>query len=238
MTITRLLAAAAAIGGFAVPAAAQSGYPYPQAYPQTYPQAYPQQYPQGYPQQYPQTGYPYPGQQGYSNNPVNQIINQLLGNRYNVTDRTAVAQCAAAAQAQAAAQFGGQRYGQYQGGQYQGGYSQGAPYGNAYGYNAMQSARVTGITNVERRSNGLRVSGLLSSGMMGQGYGQGYGGYGNQGYGGYGNQGYGGYGNQGYGQGYGQVSPSTASDLTFRCNVDYRGAVTNLRVRRNPAWRG
>jgi hypothetical protein len=208
MTITRLLAAAAAIGGFAVPAAAQSGYPYPQAYPQ----------------QYPQTGYAYPGQQGYSNNPVNQIINQLLGNRYNVTDRTAVAQCAAAAQAQAAAQFGGQRYGQYQGGQYQGGYSQGAPYGNAYGYNAMQSARVTGITNVERRSNGLRVSGLLSSGMMasGQGYGQGYGGY----------------GNQGYGQGYGQVSPSTASDLTFRCNVDYRGAVTNLRVRRNPAWRG
>jgi hypothetical protein len=219
MRTVYLLAAAAAVGGIAAPAIAQTGYPYPYAQPQ-YPQAqYPQAYPQQYPQAYPQTGYAYPGQQGYSNNPVNQIINQLLGNRYNVTDRTAVAQCAAAAQSQAAAQFGGQRYGQ--GGQYQGGYSQGAPYGNAYGYNAMQSARVTGITSVERRNNGLRVSGLMSSGMMAPG--QGYGGYGNQG-----------YGNQGYGQG----SATAGSDLTFRCNVDYRGAVTNLRVRRNPAWRG
>ena len=43
MTITRFLAAAAAIGGMAAPALAQ----YPQQYPQTYPQqAYPQTYPQ------------------------------------------------------------------------------------------------------------------------------------------------------------------------------------------------
>ena len=33
------------------------------------------------------------------------IIGQLLGNRYNVTDRTAVQQCASAARAQANAQY-------------------------------------------------------------------------------------------------------------------------------------
>jgi hypothetical protein len=49
------------------------------------------------------------------------------------------------------------------------------------------------------------VSGLLSSG---RGYGSGYGGQ------------YG-YQNRGYSQG----------DLSFRCNVDYRGAVTGLRIR-------
>ena len=38
-----------------------------------------------------------------------------------------------------------------------------------------------------------------------------------------------GYGNRGYAGVYG--------DLTFRCNVDYRGAVTNLRVRRNDNFR-
>ena len=26
-------------------------------------------------------------------------------------------------------------------------------------------------------------------------------------------------------------------DLTFRCNVDYRGAVTNIRIGRNEAYR-
>jgi hypothetical protein len=78
--------------------------------------------------------------------------------------------------------------------------------------------RVTSINNVERRRNGLRVTGMLSSAA---------------GYGGYGQQGYGGYGNQGYGQGgYGN-----AGDLRFRCNVDYRGAVTDVRIRPgNRAW--
>ena len=177
MTIFRFLAAAAAVGSFAVPAAAQY-YPQP-AYPQ---QAYPQQ---GYPQQaypgYPQQSYGY--SQGYNQNPIGQIIDSLLGNRYNVNDRTAVSQCASAAMRQSAAQYSGNGYNQ--------GYNRG--YAQAY--------RVTAITNVERRSNGLRVSGTLSSGY-------------NQGY----NQG---YANRGYG----------AANLSFRCNVDYRGAVTNVRVR-------
>ena len=183
-SFAKLLGATALLGGVAAPAAAQYAYPQ-QTYPQqTYPQY--QQYPQ-YPQNYPGYGYG----QGTTGNPVTDIIDQLLGNRYNVTDRQAVRQCASAATSQASAQYRGN------------GYNQG--YGGGYNNGAM---RVTSITSVERRNNGLRVSGLMSSG--------GYNRYNNQAYN---NRGYG-YANQGYGQ-----------QLSFRCNVDYRGAVTGLRVR-------
>jgi hypothetical protein len=185
----RLLCAAALAAAIAAPAAAQYN-PYPNQPGYNYP-AYPdQQYPQ-YPQQtYPGYQQPY----GYNNQgTVGDIIDQLLGNRYNVTDRQAVRQCASAARAQAAAQYGYNGYNQGYGG-----YNQG--YNRGYG-----GVRVTAITSVERRSFGLRVSGLMSS---------------SSGYGGYGNQGYG-YGNRAYG----------GSHLSFRCNVDYRGAVTGLRVR-------
>jgi hypothetical protein len=179
-SFTRFLAAAAAIGGLSAPLAAQAPYAYgypQQGYPQT---AYPGYQPQAY-------GY---GQQGYAQNPVGQIIDQLLGNRYNVTDRQAVSQCANAAMIQAQSQYGG-------------GYNQG--YGaNGYnqGYNRGGAMRVTSITDVQRRNNGLRVSGTMSSGYGGQ-YGGQYA-----------------YQNRGYGQ------------VSFRCNVDYRGAVTNVRIGR------
>jgi hypothetical protein len=189
MTIFRLLAGAAAIGALAAPAAAQY-YPQP---------AYPQQ---GYPvQTYPPQAYPGYGQgyaPGYNQNPVAQIIDQLLGNRYNVTDRQAVSRCASAVLTQAAAQYGsgygayGQRYGQQYG----------------QGYNRNAAMRVTSITDVQRRNNGLRVSGMLSSGGAYRGQ------YG--------------YQNQGY----------AAGDLSFRCNVDYRGAVTGIRIRPANAYRG
>ena len=200
----KYLAAAAAIGGLAAPAAAQYQQPYypQQAYPQ---QTYPQTYPQQYGQQYPGYGY----NQSYGQNPVQQIIDQLLGNRYNVTDRQAVSQCATAALAQAQYQYRGYGYG----GAY-GGYQQG------YAYNqniAAPAMRVTAITDVQRRSNGLRVKGLISSGYAGQ-----YGQYGNQ-YGQYGSQ-YA-YQNRGYG------------DLSFRCNVDYRGAVTGVQISRYSGYR-
>ena len=43
-----------------------------------------------------------------------------------------------------------------------------------------------------------------------------------------------GYQGQGYqGQGYQDPRYAAQGDLTFRCNVDYRGAVTNVRIRRN-----
>jgi hypothetical protein len=182
INLMRSLGAAALASIVAAPAAGQYYPQYPQYPQQTYPQ---------YPQQtYPGYGQPY----GYGQNPVGDIIDQLLGNRYNVTDRQAVRRCANAAQAQAASQYGG-GYGGYGGG-----YSGNGGYNRGYG-----SARVTAITNVERRSSGLRVTGLMSSG-------------GNGGYG-YGNQGY--YENRGYG----------GAQLSFRCNVDYNGAVTGVRVR-------
>ena len=73
-------------------------------------------------------------------------------------------------------------------------------------------SRATVSQCVQRRPNGLRVSGLLSSG----------GAYAGQ------------YGSQGY-----QNRISAAGDLNFRCNVDYRGQVTNVRVRgNNDRYRG
>jgi hypothetical protein len=188
MTIrTQYFAAAAAIGALAVPAAAQNPYPY------------------GYQQQYQQVPQPYPNQpgygytQGYSQNPVSQIINSMLGNRYNVTDRQAVSQCASAAMTKAAAQYANR-------------YNQGYGTNGYNGYNGPM--RVTSITDVQRRNNGLRVSGLMSSGHAGQS----------------GNQ-YG-YQNRAYAQGY------AVGDVSFRCNVDYRGQVTNVRIGRNDGYRG
>jgi len=183
-------AAAAAIGALAAPAAAQSAYPY--SYQQQYrqvPQPYPGQPGYGYAQQ---PGY----NQSYAQDPVSQIINSLLGNRYNVTDRQAVSQCASAAMTQAQAQYGNR-------------YNQG--YGNNGSNRDYNNAmRVTSITEVQRRNSGLRVSGLMGSAYAGQ--------YG--------------YQNRGDAQGY------AAGDVSFRCNVDYRGQVTNVRIGRNNAYRG
>ena len=197
MTIrTHYLAAAAAIGSLAVPAAAQTAYPYgnQQQYQQV-PQPYPGQPGYGYAQQ------GYPGyDQSAAQDPVSQIINSLLGNRYNVTDRQAVSQCASAAMTQAQAKYGNR-------------YNQG--YGNN-GYNRSynNAMRVTSITDVQRRNNGLRVSGLMSSGYAGQ------------------------YGNQyGY-QNRGNAGEYAAGDVSFRCNVDYRGQVTNVRIGRTKAYQG
>lgn len=191
---THYLAAAAAIGALSAPAAAQSSYPY-QSYPVQAPQPYPGQPGYGYSQQafpgYTQPGVAYGyGQQGYAQNPIQQVIDGLLGDRYNVTDRQAVSRCASAAMTQAAAQYGN-------------GYNRG--YGNN-GYNRGYNGamRVTSITDVQRRNNGLRVSGMMSSGYGGQ--------YG--------------YQNRNY----------AAGDVGFRCNVDYRGAVTNVRLGRNMAY--
>ena len=177
MTLSRILMAAAMIGSATAPAAAQY---YPQ-YPQTYPQ---------YPQ-YPQQTYPYGYNQPYTGNPVVDIIDQLLGNRYSVNDRQAVRQCANAARNQALGQYGG--YGRGYGG-----------YGNRYNNQAWASSlRVTAITSVERRTFGLRVNGMLGSGA---------------------------YPNQ-YGQQYGYPNNYAVGELSFRCNVDYRGVVTDIRVR-------
>jgi hypothetical protein len=178
MTMFTKLLTAAIAGAASAPLAAQY-YPQP---------GYP-----GYPgYQYPGTpGYPYPGQQyGYGGqNAIAQIVDQLLGNRYNVSDRQAVRQCAFAAVNQAQYQYRG--------------YNQGYGYNQRYGYNPgyNRMIRVTAITDVQRRNYGVRVRGLLDSGM-------------------YGYQARGGYG-----------------DLSFRCDVDYRGGVSNVRIDRNNGYR-
>ena len=135
-----LLTAAVAVGAVAVPASAPQPYPYPNAQPA--PQPYPGQPGYGYQQ----PGYGYPGQPGYAANPLEQIINQLLGNstQYNSNDRSAVSRCATAALAEANRKYA-PRYGRY-----------GQPYGQQYdprygnnGYdNRYPQMRVTAISNV------------------------------------------------------------------------------------------
>ena len=192
--VTILLAAGAATLAVAVPAAAQTPYQSPYAQP-TYPPGY-----------YPQQAYGYDQGQGS----ISQIINQLLGNRYQTNDRDAVARCATAAVAQANAQYRRSPYAQGYGDPR--GYGYGNGYGNQ-GYNPAMSMRVTAITDVQRRSNGLRVSGMIDS------QGGHYPPYGNA------------YGYQG--QRYQDQAYAGQGDLTFRCTVDYRGGVTGVRVRRN-----
>jgi hypothetical protein len=183
--LANMLTAAALVGGLASPVSGQY-YPPPTYPPSTYPY-------QGYPyQNYP--GYPYSNQYGYQGNGsvIGQVIDNLLGNRYSVNDRGAVSRCADAAVNEAVRIYRPylrQGYERYQG------------YSGGWGYNNI---RVTAVTSVERRSSGLRVRGLLDSGLR-------YGMY-----------------NPGI------IDPRYAGqgDLTFRCTVDYRGYVSDLRIRR------
>jgi hypothetical protein len=222
MIRTHVLAASAAIGSLAAPAAAQY-YPQAPAYPQ-YQQQYQQQQYQQVPQPYPgQPGYGY-AQQGYAEpsqgyaaqNPISQVINSLLGNRYNVSDRQAVSQCASAAMAQATARYGVNGYAGSEGyAGYAGAYRPGAT--GVPGYPGITTAmRVSAITDVQRRSGGMRVKGLIDSGVDYRG--------------GYGGQAYQGAGTGG--QAYATRYPSH-NDLSFRCNLDNRGIVTSMRVERN-----
>lgn len=205
-----LLAAVAAIAGASSPAAAQTYSPYPQAQPQPYPQP----------------GYDY-GQQGYSQyptaqypsapSPIAQIIDSLLGNRYQATgDRAGVSRCASAALAQATARYGVNGYAGSEGyAGYSGAYRPGAP--GVPGYPGIAtSMRISAITDVQRRSSGMRVKGLIDSGVNYRG------GYGGQAYEGVG------YGGQGY-----ATRHPTHNDLSFRCNLDNRGIVTSMHVDRN-----
>ena len=203
---TKFLAGAAgfaALVGFAAPAAAQY---------------------------YPGYGY------GNNNNVVGQIIGQVLGygrypygnygyNQGYGNQSMAIDQCARAVEAR----VGGYRGGYYgygnvpYGGQYGygnvpygGQYGYGNPYGgyNQYGYNQGYGAgRVLGITRVERKSYGLKVRGVASSGYNG------YDGYGRRGYGSY---------------GY-----SNGADLSWSCEVRYDGRIRDIDVNRRTAyWRG
>ena len=176
---------------------------------------------------------------------VGAVINSVLGGgRYGAygqgQDRVSVDRCARTAEAQVARDY------RARGGYLPQGYAN-QGYGNQgygqQGYNQASMARVIGITAVERRRNGVKVSGVIDSGMNRYrgAYGQGYGtqGYPNQAYGNpaYPNQGYPnpGYPNQGYGNPYAQQAQF--ADLRFSCRVDYRGYVSNVEINRNVAQR-
>lgn len=172
---------------------------------------------------------------GYNQGGIGGVINQILGGgRYGAygqgNDRVAVDQCARAAEAQMSRGYRPTGYNQ--------GYSQQGYGYNQPGYNRPSTARVVGITGVERRQNGLKVSGVMDSGRYHQGA------YGAPGYGapGYGNQGYNpnypnqGYPNQGYGNPYGN-NAQVVADLRFSCRVDYRGYVRDIDIKRNVASR-
>ena len=80
----------------------------------------------------------------------------------------------------------------------------GAGYGSPYAYGGgYNNARVLGVTRVEPRSSSLRVRAYATSG---RGYGNGYG------------NAYGGY--------------NAPADLSFRCDIDYRGYVRDVDIDR------
>lgn len=184
MTMLRILGAAAAISALAAPATGQPSYP------QSSQQPYP-------------PGYSYPNQ-SYGTNVIQQIIDQLLGNRYNETDRSAVSRCASAALAEAYRKY---PYGAY-------GRSRWQPYGYDQRNYPTGTMRVAAITEVKRRSSGLRVRGLIDSGGYGYNYPYQYG-----------------------NQTYADQRYARTGDLEFRCDVDYRGRTSNVRVSRNNDYR-
>lgn len=201
-----VLAAAAVLGGVAAPALARTT-PYPSTQ-QSHPQpAFGQAY---VPPDYVQPGHSEPGYG--SQNPISQVVDRLLGDRWPASDHQAVSVCASAALNQAAAKF---RVNGYSG--YSGGYS---GYVRAVGpgvrpYPVNPGMRVTSITGVQPANGGLRVKGLIDSGMT---------------QGALGGRAYQGVGSGG--QPYADRYPS-ANDLSFRCNVDTGGRITSLRVERN-----
>ncbi len=149
---------------------------------------------------------------GYNNggNVIGQVLNQVLGGGqqygygYGANQSQAAVQRCSAAVAQRINRDFGYRASGY------GGYGGYGGYNN--GYNAGGTARVLGITSVERRSNNkLRVRGVATANAYAAGYGSPYG--------------------SPYGGGYGQPQPQ--AELSFKCNIDYRGYITDIDLARN-----
>ena len=83
--------------------------------------------------------------------------------------------------------------------------------GSIFGLSSGSNARVLSVTRVTPTSTGVRVRGLASSGRIA--------------YNGYGPYGVGAYGGLGYGY-------SQAADLSFKCDVDYRGYIRDIDINR------
>lgn len=148
--------------------------------------------------------------------PIRQIVDQQLGARYAASERQAVSRCATAALAEGSILYGVNGYAGTAGyAGYVGAYRPGAP--GVPGFPGVATTmRVSAITDVQRRSDGMRVKGLIDSGVAYRG--------------GYGGQAYQGGGTGG--QPYAARHPSN-NDLAFRCNLDTAGLVTSMHVERH-----
>ncbi len=146
------------------------------------------------------------GQYGYSPNVIGQVLQSILNpyGQFGYSGYNRVNPQVAVNQCTAAVQ---QRLSySYRAGYPYGGYGGYGGYG-AYG-NGYSNARILGITRVDQRSpTTLRVRGFATSGMN------------------YGRYGYGTYGALGYG--YAQPA-----DLSFKCDVDYRGYIRDIDINR------
>jgi hypothetical protein len=148
--------------------------------------------------------------------PIRQIVYQQLGTRYGASDREAVARCVTAALAQGAVLYGVNGYAGTAGyAGYDGAYRPGEA--GVPGFPGIATTmRVSAITAVQRRSDGMRVKGLIDSGVDYRG------GHGGQAY----------QGEGAGGQAYATKHPSN-NDLAVRCNLDRAGLVSALRVERH-----
>ena len=89
--------------------------------------------------------------------------------------------------------------------------SLGSILGSMVGIPTASYGRVTAITSATPTRSGMRIRGVASSGRTA--------------YNNYGPYGYGAYGSLGYGY-------ANASDLSWRCDVDYRGYVRDVDINR------
>jgi hypothetical protein len=148
--------------------------------------------------------------------PVREVVDQQLGTRYAASDKEAIARCATAALAEGAILYGVNGYAGTDGyAGYAGAYRPGAA--GVPGFPGIATTmRVSAITDVQRRTDGMRVKGLIDSGVDYRG--------------GYGGQAYQGPGSSG--EPYATRHPSN-NDLVFRCNLDLAGLVSSLHVERH-----
>ena len=148
--------------------------------------------------------------------PIREVVDQQLGARYGANDKEAVARCVTAALAEGAILYGVNGYAGTDGyAGYVGAYRPGAA--GVPGFPGIATKmRVSAITSVQRRSDGMRVKGLIDSGVDYRG-------------------GYGGEAYQGAGSG-GEpdaIRHPRNNDLAFRCNLDPAGLVSSLHVERH-----
>ena len=148
--------------------------------------------------------------------PTREVVDKQLGARYGASDKEAIGRCVTAALAEGAILYGVNGYAGTDGyAAYAGAYRPGAA--GVPGFPGIATnMRVSAITDVQRRSDGMRVKGLIDSGVDYRGS------YGGQAY-----QGTGGGGEPD------AIRHPSNNDLVFRCNLDRAGLVSSLHVERH-----